>query len=213
MVPRQHESSEAPWCHPVPWFCVDSSRRPGRLRDIAPRSQERVWPRAVRSTPMLNEGTRLPAPYPSWLHQEKSHTKDYLARIAFYCREAARRGGETIIGDTRQRLADLPPGLVERLIAKRILYRRNFVANSERTNCAPVPFKLLQCSWIEWLFHVGRSRGREARPRSGARDWCSRVASLHMNERVPGGAFAEIQLQSADGRCCPATFATATVRQ
>jgi alpha-ketoglutarate-dependent taurine dioxygenase len=176
------------------------------------------------------ETTEVLAPYRICLHQEKSYMKDYPARIAFYCREAARRGGETIIGDMRRLLAELPPALVERFLAKRILYRRNFVANGEGVDAGFAPLKLLHRSWeeafstsdeveveslcraaqadFEWqqdgsLTVAYLADAIITHPRSGARAWFNQAASLHMNERVLGQAFAEVQRHYADGKVLP----------
>jgi alpha-ketoglutarate-dependent taurine dioxygenase len=176
------------------------------------------------------EATQVPAPYRIWLHQEKSYMKDYPARIAFYCREAARSGGETIIGDMRQLLAELPPALVERFAEKRILYRRNFVANGERVDSGFAPLRLLHRNWaeafstadeveverlcraaqadFEWqpdgsLTVAYLADAIIAHPRSGARVWFNQAASLHMNERVLGPAFAEVQRHYAGGKVLP----------
>jgi alpha-ketoglutarate-dependent taurine dioxygenase len=186
-------------------------------------------PRSAFNTNVY-EATQVPAPYQIWLHQEKSYMKDYPARIAFYCHEVARSGGETIIGDMRQLLAELPPALVERFNAKGILYRRNFVANGESVNPAFAPIKLLHRSWaeafstsdeveverlcraaqadFEWLPDGSLTVAYLAdaiitHPRSGAHVWFNQAASLHMNERVLGPAFAEVQRHYAGGKVLP----------
>jgi alpha-ketoglutarate-dependent taurine dioxygenase len=176
------------------------------------------------------EATQVPAPYRIWLHQEKSYMKDYPARIAFYCHEAAQRGGETIIGDMRRLLAELPPVLVERFLARRILYRRNFLANGARPDSEFAPLKLLHRSWaqafsttdeaeverlcraaqadFEWeadgsLTVAYLADAVIAHPRSGQSVWFNQAASLHMNERVLGPAFAEIARHYAGGKTLP----------
>ena len=68
---------------------------------------------AVRGRVM--ESTRLKASRKLALHSEMAYMRDYPKRIAFFCRQAATQGGETIIGDLRSLVEHLPPNLADKI--------------------------------------------------------------------------------------------------
>jgi hypothetical protein len=72
------------------------------------------------------EATRSPAPHLLPLHQEMAYLPTCPNRVAFYCRVAATKGGETIICDMRRFDRSLPDDLRRRVQAHGVLYVRNF---------------------------------------------------------------------------------------
>ncbi|MCY1392288.1 Taurine catabolism dioxygenase TauD, TfdA family [compost metagenome] len=77
------------------------------------------------------EATRLAAPVKLPLHSEMAYMRDYPKRIAFFCRQPATRGGETVIGDVRNLVDALPAELVEKIERLGVRLTRNYGAKSD----------------------------------------------------------------------------------
>ena len=60
------------------------------------------------------------------LHNEQSYTREWPMKIWFYSALVAAEGGETPIADSREVHARVPASIRERLIARGIVYVRNF---------------------------------------------------------------------------------------
>jgi alpha-ketoglutarate-dependent taurine dioxygenase len=77
------------------------------------------------------EATRLAPSLKIGLHSEMAYMRDYPKRIAFFCRQAATTGGETIIGDMRDLVEALPAELVEKIERLGVRNVRNFEPRAE----------------------------------------------------------------------------------
>lgn len=60
------------------------------------------------------------------LHNEMSYSRDWPLKIWFFCVQPAPQGGETPIADSRRVFQRVPPALRDRMIAKGVLYVRNY---------------------------------------------------------------------------------------
>ena len=60
------------------------------------------------------------------LHNELAYQKHYPDRLLFYCHLPSRRGGETIVADTRKIYRALPRRIVDAFERRQVLYVRNF---------------------------------------------------------------------------------------
>lgn len=89
----------------------------GYAGGVAPRSQ---------ISGRVMESTRLAAPVKLPLHSEMAYMRDYPNRIAFYCHKAAKVGGETIIGDMRTLVDELPADLVDKVERLGVKTTRNY---------------------------------------------------------------------------------------
>jgi hypothetical protein len=72
------------------------------------------------------ESTRYDEKMKIPLHSEMAYLTTYPARIAFFCKQAAAVGGETIIGSMRQFMQLLEPEIREKLAKHSIRVVRNF---------------------------------------------------------------------------------------
>ncbi len=72
------------------------------------------------------ESTRLPETFKISLHSEMAYMKSYPPRIAFFCKQAALAGGETIIGSMHEFMQRLPAELKEKLEEHDVHIVRNF---------------------------------------------------------------------------------------
>jgi len=85
-----------------------------------------------RSTPRRSVGgdvytsTEYPADQSIALHNEFSYARQWPMKILFCCVQAARRGGETPIADSRAVLRQLPSELVQRFVTSRLMYVRTY---------------------------------------------------------------------------------------
>jgi alpha-ketoglutarate-dependent taurine dioxygenase len=79
--------------------------------------------RVLRNIFTSTEITRF---YKIKLHNELAFQPNYPAKIFFYCEVAARRGGETILADTRKIIRDIDPAVLERFRAQGVVYARVF---------------------------------------------------------------------------------------
>lgn len=84
------------------------------------------------STPRTSVGggvytsTEYPAHLPIPLHNEMSYSRSWPARVGFYCRRPAERGGETPIADSRRVLALISPPVREAFASRGVMYVRNY---------------------------------------------------------------------------------------
>ena len=69
-------------------------------------------------------------PYPPdkaiLFHNESSHLNSWPTKIAFFCIQSAKEGGNTPIMDCREVCREMRPELLERFAAKGLMYVRNF---------------------------------------------------------------------------------------
>lgn len=85
-----------------------------------------------RSTPRSELGagvyssTDMPARHPIRLHNESSYVLDFPGLLLFGCLVASSAGGATTVGDSREVLARLDPGLVRRFRHRGWTLRRNY---------------------------------------------------------------------------------------
>ncbi len=89
-----------------------------------------VAPRA-RIAGQVMESTRLDKRVKLRLHSEMAYMQDYPARIAFFCKEVADVGGETIVADVRGLLQALPEALRNKVETQGIMTVRNFAPPSD----------------------------------------------------------------------------------
>lgn len=82
-------------------------------------------PRA-KVTGNVMEATRFAKEAKLPLHQEMAYLRDYPGRIAFFCKEVAEQGGETIIADMREFTSRLPADIRQTLERVGIMNVRNF---------------------------------------------------------------------------------------
>jgi alpha-ketoglutarate-dependent taurine dioxygenase len=74
------------------------------------------------------ESTRLVETYKINLHSEMAYMRTYPPRVAFFCRQAATTGGETIIGSMHEFMKRLPAELTRKLEQHEVHIVRNFAA-------------------------------------------------------------------------------------
>ncbi len=60
------------------------------------------------------------------LHNEMAYSRQWPMKIAFFCLQAAERGGETPIADSRNVFRRLHPQIKERFTGKQVMYIRNY---------------------------------------------------------------------------------------
>ncbi|MBV9789742.1 MAG: TauD/TfdA family dioxygenase, partial [Chloroflexi bacterium] len=87
--------------------------------------QDRATPRSQVSGNIYTS-TDYPADQTIELHNEMAYASVWPRKILFCCVTAAKQGGETPIADCRGILKRIDPELRERLIAKQLMYERNF---------------------------------------------------------------------------------------
>lgn len=86
--------------------------------------QERSSPRSqVRGN--IYTSTEHPADQSIFLHNEQSYNITYPMKIFFFCKEAARQGGETPIADVRNVGKNIDSKIKERFLEKGYMYVRN----------------------------------------------------------------------------------------
>lgn len=86
---------------------------------------ERSSPRS-KVTDRVYTSTEYPPDREIFLHNEQSYNLNFPRYIAFFCRVAAPRGGETPLGDSRRVLARIAPSLRDELVKRRYRYVRNY---------------------------------------------------------------------------------------
>lgn len=89
-----------------------------------------VAPRSQISGGVM-EATRLAPAVRLALHSEMAYMRDYPKRVAFYSHRTAPVGGETIIGDMRSLVDELPGDLVARIGELGVTTTRNYGPKSE----------------------------------------------------------------------------------
>jgi alpha-ketoglutarate-dependent taurine dioxygenase len=82
-------------------------------------------PRETLSSAGLYSSTEYPPSMTLSLHNELSYAGVHPRRLFFFCRTAAREGGETTLADSRRILAAIDPAVVEEFRARRLRYIRN----------------------------------------------------------------------------------------
>lgn len=88
-----------------------------------------VAPRAQIAGQVM-ESTRLDKHVKLRLHSEMAYMQKFPLRIAFFSKETAEVGGETIVADTRGLLEALPPALREKVESLGVMTVRNFAPPS-----------------------------------------------------------------------------------
>lgn len=84
------------------------------------------------STPRskLREGVYSSTEYPAHqhipLHNEQAYCRRWPMKIWFHCAVAPRRGGETPICDSREVYRNMPGKVLDRLVARGLMYVRNY---------------------------------------------------------------------------------------
>jgi hypothetical protein len=73
--------------------------------------------------------SEYPQDYSIPLHGELSYTYNWPMKALFYCRKAARVGGETPIADAREVYRRIDPEVRRRFLEKRVMYLRNYHEN------------------------------------------------------------------------------------
>lgn len=94
----------------------------GYIGGVAPR---------VQISGKVMEATRLAATIKLPLHTEMAYLRNYPKRIAFFCKQAALEGGETIIGDVRNLIEAMPPALIEKIERLGVRTIRNYGPKSD----------------------------------------------------------------------------------
>ena len=87
--------------------------------------RERSSPRS-QVTNGVYTSTDYPADQAIHFHNEQSYTHSWPMKLYFFCVQAADHGGATPIADGRKMLALLDHQLIERFVARRVMYVRNY---------------------------------------------------------------------------------------
>lgn len=95
------------------------------LLDTPVREREGFAPRADHGGALYST-TSWPADAPLCLHHELSYLRRVPSRLVFVCLHAPASGGETVLADAAQVLADLPAKLVDRANRHGWQLRRNY---------------------------------------------------------------------------------------
>jgi alpha-ketoglutarate-dependent taurine dioxygenase len=88
-----------------------------------------------RSTPRtqvngkIYTSTEYPPSQTIPLHNEMAYSRQWALKIAFFCTQPAREGGETPIADSRRVYQSIPPEIRDRFAQKQVLYVRNYGEN------------------------------------------------------------------------------------
>lgn len=153
------------------------------------------------STPRTSVGggvytsTEYPAHLPIPLHNEMSYSRSWPARIGFYCRRAAERGGATPVADSRRVLALISPAVRAAFAAGGVMYVRNYgegldlsweqVFGTERRDEVE---EFCRRSGIEYEWKGGgRLRTRQVcqattqHPRTGEEVWFNQAHLFHVS--------------------------------
>lgn len=181
--------------------------KPGYVGGMSPRKQ-------VQGDVL--ESTRLDKNFKIQLHSEMAYMKKYPPRIAFFCRQAATIGGETIIGKMSEFMKRFPADLAEKIQAHDYHVVRNYAPAGNTKDAAEV-LHGDQIGWDE-AFYADTREEVEARcrelgmipswnedgsltlvevtkpftvhPKTGERFY---RANLHVNNAYDDGGLAEIQ--------------------
>ncbi len=148
------------------------------------------------------------------LHNELAYQRDYPDRIAFFCEQPSRTGGQTTIADCRLVLRDIDPAVVAVFERLGVRYVRTFQATRPRREAFKARFPLYYHQTWESAFGTRsqaeveaacralgmRFRWRDggdlevwnelpatiAHPRTGERIWFNQASNLHYNRRSLG---------------------------
>lgn len=99
----------------------------GYVGGSAPRAK--VFGRAM-------ESTRMAPQFRINLHQEMAYLSHYPSRVAFFAKQPAEQGGETIIGDMREFTRRLPDGIAAKLEQHGVRGVRNYAPPGARQGVA-----------------------------------------------------------------------------
>jgi alpha-ketoglutarate-dependent taurine dioxygenase len=99
-------------------------------------------PRATVAGKVM-ESTRMASDLSIAIHSEMNYLRDFPPRIAFYCKTAAARGGETIIGDLRKISRNIPASVIDKLQRLRVRNVRNYAPASENLVAASYNLDLI----------------------------------------------------------------------
>ena len=93
---------------------------------------EKLIEYSYRSTPRsqvsgkIYTSTEYPAEQSIPLHNEMAYSRNWPMKIWFCCVEAAAKGGETPIADSRKIFQNINPKIKEKFIEKKVMYVRNY---------------------------------------------------------------------------------------
>ncbi|MET0370374.1 MAG: TauD/TfdA family dioxygenase [Sphingobium sp.] len=177
----------------------------GYLAGASPRAQ---------LAPRVFEATSAPAQAVLGMHQEMAYLPHFPARIAFYCRTPPVTGGETFLADMRRVTRAIAPAFVAAVVARGVLYTRNFRAPDVSTghplldafhkswtdafsttdpdraiaDCAAMG---LNGSWLPdgSLSVAYRARGLIDHPATGETLWFNQIATQTINRQNTGDRF------------------------
>jgi alpha-ketoglutarate-dependent taurine dioxygenase len=127
------------------------------------------------------EASQSPAPWLVGLHQEMAYLPNYPTWVAFFCRQAAPVGGETIIADVHELQDALPAGFLDELRRRGIVYLRNF-GNEART------FPLIHKTWREAFYSDDRAEAERTCRGMGMEGRWEKDGSLTVSYRASGFA-------------------------
>ena len=182
-------------------FSVTSVGRFERLAAaVSPRLieyRERSSPR-VQVSKCIYTSTEHPAEERIEMHSEHSYSFKWPMKIWFACLKPAERGGETPVASNRDVFAALDRAVVERFIAKKVMYVRNYAdgvglswQTAFQTTSQLAVEDYCRCAHIdcEWLgpSRLRTSQVRDAvlqHPRTGDMVWFNHV-NIYNTSTVP----------------------------
>ena len=130
------------------------------------------------------EATRTADDFYILLHQEMAYLPTHPRVVAFYCHKPAPQGGETIIGDMRGLLEELPDYVAEKLRAVGVRYARNLRPDDPNDWRADPKYRHLS-----WQYHLESDDkdeiGRRLTERGANYEWHD-DGSLSIYNDLPG---------------------------
>jgi alpha-ketoglutarate-dependent taurine dioxygenase len=159
---------------------------------------DRVQPRSQVSSKVYTS-TEYPPDQTIELHNESSYAYTWPLRIFFFCQLPSEQGGETPIADCRRILQAIDPEVRERLVARQVMYVRNFgegfgiswqTAFQTEDKEQMEEFCRRNGVQLEWK-DGGRLRSRSVRPialrhpRTGEMVWFNAAVSSHISTVEP----------------------------
>lgn len=173
---------------------------------------ERSSPRSEVSAGIYTS-TDYPADKRIFLHNEQSYNLRFPERLYFHCRDAADRGGETLLADSRRVLARIPSGVRERFAREGYRLVRNYrphmglpwqevFGTSSRTDvsryCAANGID------VEWrggeeLRTTQRRRAVATHPVTGEACWFNHLTFFHVSTLGDEIAGLLVEAYGADG--------------
>lgn len=139
--------------------------------------------------------TDYPPEHNIFMHNEKSYSHTWPAKLFFYCVTPSHTGGETPVGDVRKVLERIDPEIRERFREKKVMYVRNFgdelglswqsVFNTADKQTVE---EICRATGVEVEWKEGnRLRTRQVRvavarhPRTGETVWFNHAAFFHIS--------------------------------